>query len=131
MNRITAAFFILALVGTLVLFGCVQQQAPAPSPTAVAPSIVASASPAPQYPNFAKVEITSKEFKPIRVTIARGGTVEWVNLDSAGHDVFFEEGPESPLLYSGQSWNATFDEAGEFAYYDSITNAIEGVVVIK
>ncbi len=120
---------MLAIAVGFALFGCVQQPAQAPTPPAASPS--SSVSPSPQYPDFVKVSISSGGFAPLRVEVARGGTVEWTNLDSQSHDVFFYEGPESPLLQQSQSWSYVFNELGEFAYYDSITGVAEGVVAVK
>lgn len=61
-------------------------------------------------------------FQPKEVTISPGDTVKWVNNKLAPHNVVFEGEASSKshkgLLFApGESFDATFDEAGEYTYY--------------
>ena len=60
-------------------------------------------------------------FEPKTVTIKSGDTVKWVNNKLAPHNVVFESSAEyshKGLLFSpGESFESTFNEAGEYTYY--------------
>ncbi len=61
-------------------------------------------------------------FEPKEVTIKAGDTVNWLNNKLAPHNVVFEGAAASKshkgLLFSaGESFDVTFDQAGEYTYY--------------
>lgn len=61
-------------------------------------------------------------FQPKEVTIKAGDTVKWVNNKLAPHNAVFEGAAASKshkgLLFApGESFEVTFDEAGEYTYY--------------
>lgn len=66
------------------------------------------------------VEINNFAFHPENLTVNVGDTVVWTNNDTAAwHDVTFEAGFGSGAKGSmelGDTFNHTFDTAGEFAY---------------
>ncbi len=64
------------------------------------------------------VEIKGFAFNPSSITIKRGATVTWTQMDPTRHDVVEDSGKfESPLLSKGESWSYTFNEEGTFTYY--------------
>ncbi len=85
--------------------------------------------------NATEVAIRSGQFSPSNVTIAVGETVRWTNEDSEVRTV--ESGSpmsptstfNSPNLDSNDSFEHTFNSAGTFTYYSSITGATGRVVV--
>lgn len=65
-------------------------------------------------------------FEPAKVSIKAGDTVKWVNNKLPPHNVVFdstkvknaEKLSHKALLFSpGESFEVTFDEAGEYPYY--------------
>ncbi|MBS3097462.1 cupredoxin domain-containing protein [Candidatus Woesearchaeota archaeon] len=74
-----------------------------------------------------KVEMKNLKFDPAEVTVKKGTTVIWQHNDqyndrsdikhliSAFYGKF-----RSPTLYYGDSYNFTFNEAGEFGYIDIV-----------
>ena len=60
-------------------------------------------------------------FEPSSVTISTGDTVKFINNKLAPHNVVFESSAEyshKGLLFSpGESFESTFNEAGEYTYY--------------
>jgi plastocyanin len=116
--------FIAILVCSILLFaGCVQQQTPERTTAKVS-------SDAGQASNSASVEISNFEFSPSTVTIAKGGSVTWTNMDSAGHAIAGGSF-SSALLGKGESFSQTFSEAGTFDYHCSVHPSMTGKVVVQ
>ena len=61
------------------------------------------------------------KFVPETVTIKEGDTVKWENNKMSPHNVVFENASEKShknLVFSpGESYESTFNEAGEYSYY--------------
>jgi len=76
------------------------------------------------------VNIQSFAFSPSSLTIDKGETVTWVNLDSAVHTVTgasFDSGS----LAKGQSYNFTFNQAGTFTYHCTVHPSMLGEVIVQ
>lgn len=76
------------------------------------------------------VLIQDYSFQPAEITIQKGGTVIWLNKDSAGHNVkgnFFYSG----LLREGQSFQQTFNEEGTFDYYCTLHPGMKGRIIVQ
>ncbi len=64
------------------------------------------------------VNIQNFAFSPAEITIKKGDTVKWTNLDSVSHTVTSDNGKfDSGLLSQNASWSRTFSEAGTFEYH--------------
>lgn len=65
------------------------------------------------------IEIKNFAYSPSILTIKKGDTVTWTNMDSVKHTVTSDTGKEldSQLLTNGESYSHTFDTAGIFAYH--------------
>ena len=61
------------------------------------------------------------KFVPETVTIKEGDTVKWENNKMSPHNVVFENASDKShknLVFSpGDSYESTFNEAGEYSYY--------------
>ena len=61
------------------------------------------------------------KFVPETVTIKEGDTVKWDNNKMSPHNVVFENASDKShknLVFSpGESYESTFNEAGEYSYY--------------
>ncbi len=59
----------------------------------------------------------------------------WTNEDSADHDVTADDGSfksgDPGGISSGQTFEHTFDEAGDFKYVCTVHPGMEGEVVVK
>ncbi len=65
-----------------------------------------------------EVEIQSISFKQETLEIPVGTTVRWVNKDPVAHTSTSESGVwESPLIGPGETFEFTFNAAGEYPYY--------------
>ncbi len=78
----------------------------------------------------AQVSIKDFQFQPSTVTIAKGDTVTWTNLDTVVHDVDFK-GSDSPDLKKGETYSKTFNDAGTFDYVCSIHPGMKGKVIVR
>ena len=72
-----------------------------------------------------------QSFDPPQISVPTGSTVFWTNDDSIQHTVtsdegLFDAGPISP----GDTFENTFDSAGEFGYHCAIHPFMTGVVTV-
>ncbi len=81
------------------------------------------------HADTAQVAIKDFKFQPDSVTIKKGGTVTWTNMDSVTHDVRFKDA-ESPNLKKGETYSRTFEEAGTFEYTCDIHPYMKGKVAV-
>ena len=67
------------------------------------------------------VSIINWQYEPSNLTIGTGMTVIWTNNeDSSTHRVNIREiSKSSQLMYPGDSFNFTFDDAGTYSFYDA------------
>lgn len=100
---------------------------PASEPPATEPSTTEEAG------EVVVVTMRGLEYVPSRVEVSPGTTVRWVNEDSADHTVTSEEagGPlASDVFGQGGSFEYTFDEPGEFAYFCEVHPFMKAVVIV-
>ncbi len=83
-----------------------------------------------QAPEKSSVEINNFAFIPDTITVKRGATVTWTQMDSAPHTVKFDE-EESPTLSIGDTWSKTFDKTGDYRYVCGIHPSMKGRVIVK
>ena len=79
------------------------------------------------------VEIYKKKFIPAQITIAKGDTVVWKNIEKRQyHNVwfkqFFKEEPD--YLFPGDSYQYTFEQLGEYPYECGPHPKMKGVVKV-
>ncbi len=77
------------------------------------------------------VVIADFAFDPNPVSVPVGGAVTWTNSDDLAHSVQSDDGVlGSPPIDEGQTYTATFDTAGEIAYYCGIHPSMTGTVTV-
>jgi plastocyanin len=76
------------------------------------------------------VAAVDNEFEPAANQVAVGDTVTWTNEGEEQHNVIFEDGEESDLMDTGDTYERTFDEAGEFPYVCTLHPGMEGTVTV-
>ncbi len=68
-----------------------------------------------------EVVMQGLEFKTRKLTVKKGTTVTWRNLDDAKHNIAFDSGPrantEGELFGKNETYVVTFDEAGTYDYH--------------
>ena len=77
-------------------------------------------------------------FIPTTATIRAGGTITWVNGDTAAHTATAgtpTDGPsgvwDSSLIMAGSSFDHTFEDAGTYDYFCMVHPWMEGVVIVR
>jgi plastocyanin len=72
-------------------------------------------------------------YEPATITVGEGSTVSWINGDSVVHTVTSKQQGlfDSSIIASGQQWQHTFDEEGEYDYYCILHPWMEGKVSIS
>jgi plastocyanin len=117
--------FALMLIGILFA-GCAENAGAA----AQSPAGGASGGTTAEQSANAAVSIKGFAFNPAQVTVNMGMSVKWTNEDSVPHAIRFEDGTESPVLQSGQSYTRTFGSAGDYPYSCSIHPFMKGSVKV-
>jgi len=81
-----------------------------------------------------KVNIKNYEFTPGKITVKKGTTITFENLDIAPHTVTVDdesiEGPKSKLFGKGETFQYTFDEVGSFPYHCQPHPYMKGVIEV-
>jgi plastocyanin len=71
-------------------------------------------------------------FDPATITVAKGTTVTWMNMDSALHNVVSSGNDfSSETLKNGQSYAHTFNETGTFGYNCGFHKSMTGKVIVN
>ncbi|MCB1014439.1 MAG: cupredoxin domain-containing protein [Acidimicrobiales bacterium] len=92
--------------------------------TAADASDTPAESTAPVIQNFA--------FEPDPISITVGDSVTWTNEDGTTHTVTADDDSfDSGNLSSGDTFEQTFDEAGEFTYHCNIHASMTGTVSVS
>ncbi len=78
------------------------------------------------------VNIKNYAFSPATITISKGQTVTWTNMDSAPHTVTSTRGIfDSGSIGNGQIFSYTFNTAGTFEYSCTIHPSMQhGKVIV-
>src|SRR4051812_16393581 len=88
----------------------------------------------PQAANAEDVSILIKnfEFGPMNVSVARGTTVVWKNVDGEPHTVASADGLfRSMALDQNDSYRFTFDKSGTFRYICLIHPNMKATITVK
>ena len=71
-------------------------------------------------------------FAPDAVTVAVGDTVTWASVDSPDHTVTADDGSfDSGTLSNGETFEQTFDAAGEYSYHCEIHTRMTGTITVE
>lgn len=80
-----------------------------------------------------EIKIANFTFQPAAVTIAPGTKVIWVNQDDIPHTVVSSDGKaiRSSALDTGDRYEFTFSQPGNYSYYCSVHPRMVGKVIVK
>ncbi len=79
------------------------------------------------------VEIYKMEFTPSQITVSKGDTVKWVNVEKRQyHNVWFKQldKEEPQYIFPDETYVKTFNELGEFPYECGPHPKMQGVVSV-
>ncbi len=96
--------------------------------TETAGMITETATPA-TTPAPVSVQIKGFAFNPATITVPKGTTVTWTQMDSVQHTVT-GSGFDSGNLNTGVTFHWTFNNAGTFTYGCSIHSSMTGTVIV-
>ena len=88
-------------------------------------------------PKTARVVLKDISFQPQKVTIAKGGTVTWVDEDGPPHDVTKTGGPGPKFssgtgnLKQGDTYKQKLSAAGTVNYVCTVHQGMSGTVTVK
>lgn len=125
-DRTRYAALIAVAIVTIFLAGCTAyEQAPGPGiPQPAQPSVSGGT----------EVMIENFAFAPPIVTVQKGTTVTWTNLDSVNHQVASD--PGSPVSFSsdplpkGATYQFTFVTPGTYPYHCTIHPSMKATVEV-
>ncbi len=110
----------LLLMGVMLASGCTQQSGGAPQPAAPVPATGGEL-----------VEVEHTKFTPSTLTIQKGTTLTWKNMNSMNHPVASEGLFGSGKLGLNQEYSYTFNEVGTFTIVNTAHSATMKVVVTE
>ncbi|MDD1663101.1 MAG: cupredoxin family copper-binding protein [Methanomicrobiales archaeon] len=125
---------------TVVTTTTMAQTTAATTPPATTPPVMTTteAPTTPSPPPAVAVTIQSFAFSPASVTVPKGTTVTWTNMDAVSHTIVndgtskFVIGQEftSNPIGKGQTFSFTFNEAGTYPYHCSIHPSMKGTITV-
>jgi plastocyanin len=140
---------LLAAALLLIASGCTSPE-PAQAVTATYPEVTAETSATTgatvmptrsptQSVDANTIAIYRHGFSPSVITVPRGATVRWVNLDATDDSSLYNPTHRieiigvytSQTLSPGQGWSWVFQNTGSFAYKDIIHTDLQGTVVVE
>ena len=130
MAKLLSILFIFSIfVAALLLFGCTS------TPSTQNSTTVTSSSNSPNTTvsqKVANIVISGFAFNPSSLEISPGITVIWTNNDGTTHTITSDTGSfNSGSIAPGQSWNKTFDAAGEYDYHCAIHSSMKGKIIVR
>ena len=150
MKKILLLLLIAAVL--VAVSGCTEEApaAPAPAPTPVpttakAPSptyLPKTTMPTPEQTasvNDNTIYISRDGFSPSTLTVKKGSTVRWVNVDSTEdpqlynptHRIKIPNVYTGQTLSPGQGWSWKFTETGVYNYQDMVHTDLRGTVTVE
>ncbi|HEY9206855.1 MAG TPA: cupredoxin family copper-binding protein [Candidatus Methanoperedens sp.] len=149
-------WFVGLLIAVVLLSGCTAQPKGTPQPTQPAPTQTITTQPTVTQTLTAQpgttgtltatpagtqtltaqpvsVEIKDFKFNPATITIAKGTTVTWTNMDSVAHTVTIKSGTgfDSGTLQTGDTFSFSFNTPGTFDYGCSIHTSMSGKIIVQ
>lgn len=124
MINIKKIFIVGFLIIVIAISGCYAQKTP------VQPTAVPSTG---DLGIKTDIKISGFAFNPNTLTISKGASVIWTNMDSASHTIVSDTGYEinSGSISKGNTYVHVFNTPGTYDYHCSIHPAMKGKVVVE
>ncbi|MES2315705.1 MAG: plastocyanin/azurin family copper-binding protein [Patescibacteria group bacterium] len=96
------------------------------------PTGVITPSPAAPALAYHPISITGYAFSPATITIKKGDTLTWTNMDHSGHSILGDNnvGPISGTLNFQDTYSYTFSTVGTFKYHCGFHSTMKGTVIV-
>lgn len=96
------------------------------------PSSAFTPSPAAPALAYHPILIQGYAFSPATITIKKGDTITWTNMDHSGHSILGDNnvGPLSSTLNFQDTYSYTFDTVGTFNYHCGFHQTMKGTVIV-
>src|SRR3954453_9473355 len=99
------------------------------APTTAAPGAAGGGGPAVES---ATVDIKSFKYKPVTVTVKKGGRVRWTNSDTAAHTATADDRSfDTQTIDKARSRTVAMTTAGTFAYHCDFHPFMKATVVVR
>ena len=127
-NPIHLAILMVVLITFISVCGC----------TGNSPSSITPAATPTEVPGTMTVNIQNFAFVPASITVQKGTTVTWVNLDTSTHQIRndIQGSLAQGALFSSDSllkdarYSFKFDIPGTYPYYCTIHPSMKGTVIV-
>lgn len=80
--------------------------------------------------DIVNISIQNYEFTPSTITVKKGNTVTWTNMDNVRHNVK-NETFNSPLISNGETFSYTFNETGVYNYACTPHPFMKGTIIVE
>lgn len=127
--------YIFVALAILLVVGCAQTTPPETPPVTETPPVeeapveeMPPVEEAPE-PTAAEIEILVRVYDPEELTVTKGTTVKWIN--TAPGVRILGGAVKSPKLESGDTFEYTFNEVGEYTIIGVISKARGKVIVVE
>jgi plastocyanin len=121
------------IVAAALFAGCGSSSAGGSSSSS-APATTAAPAPAAagKAVRSATVDIKSFKYKPVTVTVKKGGRVKWTNSDAAAHTATADARSfDTQTIDKGKSKTVSMTTAGTFAYHCDFHPFMKATIVVK
>jgi plastocyanin len=124
---------IAPLIAVLALAGCgSDSSSDSMSPQSESGPTAAPAATAGTPVKSATVDIKSFKYKPVTVTIKKGGSVKWVNSDDAAHTSTADDRSfDTQTIDKGKAKTVSMTSAGTFPYHCDFHPFMKATVVVR
>jgi plastocyanin len=139
---------LLVVALLLATCGCTQSAAdvaptPVPATDTVSPTYPPTTAMPTREPTASvsdnTITIRKEGFTPSTITVKRGSTVRWVNMDSTEDPALYNPTHRIKIIgvYTGQTlspgegWSWVFTNTGVYAYEDLIHPDLQGTVIVE
>jgi plastocyanin len=98
----------------------------------IAVAVATSASCSRRVPRTYVVSMKDLTFQPAELTVERGDTIVWNNMDMVPHSATARDGSwDSKAIASDSSWRYVADKSGRYSYYCVFHPMMLGTIEVR
>jgi plastocyanin len=129
---------LFAILAVMLLFGCAKSAETTPTSTTggqpAVNEVQTPSEPALPVPTTETINLGDSAADPATLTVAAGSTIVFKNTGDKVKIVWvkaIEFSEKSPRLVSGDSWELTIPNAGEYEFLDIIIGKVKGTISVQ